>query len=58
MHEMNERALAGTGAEVGAMSDTRWREMVKSMQAVGVLPADLDASAAYTLDFVKHIDVN
>lgn len=56
MHEMNERALAGAGAEVGTMSDARWRDMVQSMREVGVLPADLDGGTAYTLDFVKAID--
>ena len=54
MQQMNGRALAGSGAEVGAMTDARWHDMVQSMQAVGVLPQGLDYKAAYTLRFVGN----
>ena len=54
MQQMNSRALAGSGAEVGSMTDARWRDMTQSMQAVGVLPQRLDYRAAYTLQFVGN----
>ena len=54
MAVMNARKLAGSGAEVGTMTDARWQDMYQSMAAVGVLPSGLDYRAAYTLRFVAH----
>jgi NitT/TauT family transport system substrate-binding protein len=55
MKEANERSLAGSGKDVGKMTDARWAEMYHAMNAVGVLPDGLDYKAAYTLQFVDKI---
>jgi NitT/TauT family transport system substrate-binding protein len=38
---------------IGAMSDARWKEFTDTMVKAGVYPADIDASKAYTLQFIN-----
>ena len=40
---------------IGIMTDARWEQFVKDMQAAGALPANLDWKKAYTLEFVKGL---
>jgi NitT/TauT family transport system substrate-binding protein len=39
---------------VGAMTEARWAEFYRSMADVGVYPKGIDATKAYTLQFVDH----
>lgn len=39
---------------VGAMTDERWKSFFDTMSSAGIYPADLDFTAAYTLDFVEN----
>jgi NitT/TauT family transport system substrate-binding protein len=39
---------------IGAMTDARWAEFLRSMAAEKLYPADLDVKQAYTLQFVNH----
>ena len=38
---------------IGAMTAARWNEFLRAMAQEGVYPADLDASRAYTTQFVN-----
>ena len=44
--------LPGQGG-IGAMTDARWDDFLRVMQAQGVYPAGLDVRRAYTLRFLK-----
>jgi NitT/TauT family transport system substrate-binding protein len=54
---MNERGIVLSGDAstdgIGAMTNERWRSFYQSMVEVEVLPAGLDVTRAYTLDFVN-----
>jgi NitT/TauT family transport system substrate-binding protein len=54
---LNERGIVMSGdaltGGIGAMSAARWQDFYRSMVEVGVLPAGLEVSRAYTLDFVN-----
>jgi NitT/TauT family transport system substrate-binding protein len=54
---MNERGIVLSGDAlahgIGAMNAARWQSFYLSMVEVGVLPAGLDVSAAFSLDFVN-----
>ncbi len=39
---------------IGAMTDARWAEFLRSMSQAGLYPADLDVKRAYTLQFVNR----
>lgn len=41
------------GAEVGKMTDDRWKELSEQLIGIGLLPEDFDPSKAYTTEFVK-----
>lgn len=43
------------GGKIGIMTDARWEQFTKEMQAAGALPANLDWKKAYTLQFVKDL---
>ena len=43
------------GGRIGIMTDARWAQFTKEMQAAGALPANLDWKKAYTLQFVKDL---
>ena len=43
----------GTGGGIGTMTDARWDDFLRVMQAQGVYPAGLDVRRAYTLRFLK-----
>ena len=57
--EMKNRALLDSGdakgGKIGMMTDARWEQFVREMQAAGALPANLDWKKAYTLQFVKDL---
>jgi NitT/TauT family transport system substrate-binding protein len=38
---------------IGAMTDERWKTHFEMLVAAGIMPADLDYTKAYTLDFVN-----
>lgn len=54
---MNERGIVRSGDAltlgIGTMSDARWANFYKTMSEVGVFPAGVDVTKAYTLDFVN-----
>jgi NitT/TauT family transport system substrate-binding protein len=43
------------GGKIGIMTDARWEQFTKEMQAANALPANLDWKKAYTLEFVKDL---
>lgn len=57
--EMKERGILDSGdargGRIGIMTDARWEQFTKDMQAAGALPANLDWKKAYTLQFVKDL---
>ncbi|MBV8189730.1 MAG: ABC transporter substrate-binding protein [Alphaproteobacteria bacterium] len=54
---MNANGLVASGDAlklgIGAMTDARWADFYAKMADVGVVPKGLDASKAYSLDFVN-----
>jgi NitT/TauT family transport system substrate-binding protein len=54
---MNEQGIVTSGdAErlgIGAMTAARWQSFYETMRDVGVFPAGLDVTRAYSLDFVN-----
>ena len=54
---MNEQGIVKSGDAltlgVGAMTAARWQTLYNTMVEVGVLPAGLDVTRAYSLDFVN-----
>jgi len=57
--EMKRRGILDSGdaagGKIGMMTDARWEQFAKEMQAAGALPANLDWKKAYTLQFVKDL---
>ncbi len=57
--EMKQRGILDSGdargGRIGIMTDARWEQFTKDMQAAGALPANLDWRKAYTLQFVKDL---
>jgi NitT/TauT family transport system substrate-binding protein len=57
--EMKRRGILDSGdaagGKIGIMTDARWEQFTKEMQAAGALPANLDWKKAYTLEFVKGL---
>jgi NitT/TauT family transport system substrate-binding protein len=57
--EMKRRGILDSGdaagGKIGIMTDARWEQFAKEMQAAGALPASLDWKKAYTLEFVKGL---
>ena len=57
--EMKQRGILESGdaqgGKIGIMTDARWEQFAKDMQAAGALPANLDWRKAYTLQFVKDL---
>jgi NitT/TauT family transport system substrate-binding protein len=43
------------GGKIGIMTDARWEQFTKEMQAAQALPPNLDWRKAYTLEFVKGL---
>ncbi|MEZ5858658.1 MAG: ABC transporter substrate-binding protein [Geminicoccaceae bacterium] len=58
IEQMTARGIVESGDAltlgIGAMTDARWRSFLASLAAVGLYPADLDLSRAYTLAFVNR----
>ncbi|MCB1487330.1 MAG: ABC transporter substrate-binding protein [Bauldia sp.] len=58
LKQMTDRGLVLSGdAEtggIGAMSDARWKDFFDVMAASDVYPADLDYTAAYSLDYLPE----
>lgn len=52
--KMRSYGLVGTGAQVGQMTDARWKAFFDAAAAQGVYPKDLDYRAAYRLDFLPQ----
>jgi len=57
--EMKQRGILDSGdakgGKIGIMTDARWEQFTKEMQAAGALPPNLDWKKAYTLQFVKDL---
>lgn len=57
--EMKKRGILDSGdargGKIGMMTDARWEQFTKEMQAAQALPANLDWKKAYTLEFVKGL---
>lgn len=57
--EMKRRGILDSGdaagGKIGIMTDARWEQFTKDMQAAGALPANLNWRKAYTLQFVKDL---
>ena len=57
--EMKQRGILDSGdargGRIGIMTDARWEQFTKDMQAAGALPANLDWKKAYSLQFVKDL---
>ncbi|HLB16729.1 MAG TPA: ABC transporter substrate-binding protein [Burkholderiales bacterium] len=57
--EMKRRGILDSGdaagGKIGIMTDARWEQFTKEMQAAGALPANLEWRKAYTLQFVKDL---
>lgn len=55
MKEIIARKIASgeDGLPLGAMTDERWSQFVKTMSDAGVLPKDIDYSTAHTMKFIK-----
>jgi len=57
--EMKRRGILDSGdaagGKIGVMTDARWEQFAKEMQAAGALPANLEWRKAYTLQFVKDL---
>ena len=57
--EMKKRGILDSGdakgGKIGVMTDARWEQFTKEMQAAQALPANLDWKKAYTLEFVKGL---
>jgi NitT/TauT family transport system substrate-binding protein len=50
--KMRSYGLVGTGAQIGQMTDARWKSFFDATAAQGVYPADLDYRTAFRLDFL------
>ena len=50
--KMRSYGIVGQGAEIGQMTDARWKTFFDAAASQGVYPKDLDYRSAFRLDFL------